>query len=180
MIPMTERAILMRIEKSDHGFWVYPKEGRGKFIPFGSPTADRINAGLSLDTLDKRRRTEKNGCIEPVIYFRDEDGKIGVPPDPSMIPEGAVVLTATSLGELDKLSSEMQRELHASWKDNGFTAEMEEMMGLPRKQLVGEMANASPYGREVIRGLISALDKEESDRDRIQANTFFHRREYDR
>jgi len=130
-----------------------------------------------LDGLDKTRRTEKKGHIEPVTYYRDEDGNIGVPPEPGMIPEGCIALQATSLGELDKLASEMTAQQRETWRDNGFTEQMEEMLGRPRKELVSEMANASPYGREIIRGLLEHLDKEEADRDRVSANVYFHKRE---
>ena len=168
----------MRVEKSDHGFWVEYRDGRKRFIPFGTATANRIAQGLTIEKIE-RRRTEKTGHIEPVTYYRDAEGNIGIPPEPNLLPEGAIPLQATSLQELDKLSREMTDQMRATWRDEGFTEEMEQMLGMPRKELVAQMQESTPYGQEVIRGLLSHLDKEESDRDRVSANVYFRHREYD-
>ena len=169
----------MKITKSDHGFWVEYKTGRSRFIVATEQEMQEFDLAL----LEKKKRAFKAGTIDPVQYYRDDSGRIGIPAEPGLLPEGVrpdQVFQATSLPELDRLSKEMSDDYRKEWQDNGaFTEMMEEQMGSPRSRLVSQMMNPkTEKEREVIRILLQELDKESADRQRVTSNFMFHHREF--
>lgn len=114
-----------------------------------------------------------------MVLFRNSNGDIGVPPDPSVIPDGCTAFTVDNLRDADRVAAEMTSQLRKSWSDDGdFTRRMDAEYGNPRSRLIEQMANPkTEFEREVIRGLISDLDKEEGDRERISGEVHFDWRE---
>jgi hypothetical protein len=128
-----------------------------------------------------RRRVQ--GTHEPVTYYVDRDGKIGVPPEPGMEPpDDVTVHTFNTLHEADQLASRMQEQMYADFQDDGnTTAAFDDILQFKRAELVDAMSRQpGRKGREVVRLMLEDLDREERDRQRISTRAFFHYREYDR
>jgi len=169
----------MNIEKADHGFWVEYKPGRKRFI-LATP---QEMAEFDIALLEKKKRAFKAGQIDPVQYYRADDGTVGIPSEPGLLPDGIrrdQVFEASSLSELDSLSKEMSREYYEKWNDHGeFTEMMESALDSPRSRLISQMMNPkSEKERDVIRLLLKELDREAADRQRVTSNVFFHQREF--
>lgn len=164
------------------GYWIRVREGRSRFIQANSETAKRIASGYELTKLDAAARTMAAGTHEPVVYFRNADGKIGIPPDPSMIPFGCERLEARNLRDLDKLSAEMNQDHYRDFQDDGaFTEGMDEMLGSPRQYLVDRLQQGglSNLNRDLIHECIKHADFEASQRQKITTDTRFRIRDYD-
>jgi hypothetical protein len=165
------------------GFWVKFREGRSRFFAAGSDMALKLQAGQAFEKIEESRRAFAAGTHEPVVYFRNEDGKIGVPPDPSMIPAGCVRYEANNLAEIDRISAEMDRDHYNDFQDDGrFTAGMDDWLGGPRQYLVDRLqqGNLTNKHRDVIHAMIRDADYEAGQRQKITTRTAFHFRDHDR
>ena len=110
------------------GFWLYPRAARARFIPAGSSTATAIQNGQTLEGIDKIRRTYAEGTHEPLVYFRNAEGKIAIPPDPNLLPPGVERLEANSLRAIENVMSELNLDHFRDFEDTGeFQAGLEEM-----------------------------------------------------
>jgi len=164
----------MRVEPCSGGYWLYFKEGRGRFVPKGSNLAKQIEEGREISL--NSARVNAAGTHEPMVYYRDSNGSIGIPPSPdSPIPDGYQRLECRTLADADKLAAEMTREqLEKFQSHEDFTAGAEAMFGSPRKHLVDQLSRTrSNIERDTIRVMLEDLDREASDRGRISAETIF-------
>jgi hypothetical protein len=165
------------VERGQYGVWVKDLDkGRSRFIEC-DPDKFRL---LDLATLEKTRRAYKEGTHEPMTLIRDENGKLGVPPQPDCIPDGCTAFTINSLQEADAVAREMREDLRNTWKDEGdFTRALDEAMGGdPRAVLLHNMQyGKGDIEREVCRSLIEILDAEEDNRRRVAAELHFRWRE---
>jgi|HubBroStandDraft_2_1064218.scaffolds.fasta_scaffold64085_3 hypothetical protein len=189
-----------QIEISDYGYWVKDTgKQRTRFVhaskeeladiadmyvpePGESPLFDKIiRPGLGLARELGR---------PPKVYYRDAEGKIGIPPEPDMVPPDCQRYEITSLTEEDAIAKEMSAEMYQKWQDHGeFTEIMEGMLAETtgrtvgaRRELVDALA-AGAKGRkeaECIRIMLDDLDREESKNQRVNIEHMFHSREYDR
>lgn len=171
------------------GYFLWPKgAGRGRYVAPDTRLAQSITQSRTLDGLDeltRERRQFAQGTHEPITCFRDPaTGEIGIPPDPSLVPEGMLPFTVSSLAEADRVSAEMSAQLDAKFRDEGhFTEMMEGELGNPRSQLVTRMMQTrSQFERDVIKEAIRDLDETESRRQRESrgAAVRFHYRDHDR
>lgn len=129
--------------------------------------------------LEDAERRSKAGSHEPITYYVDRDGRIGVPPDPRLPPpDNVTVHYANTLAEVDRLSRTMQRQMYEEFQDGGVaTAAFDKMVGFNRDEMLrGAKTNK---GREMVREMLRDLEKEERDRQRISTEAYFHFREYD-
>lgn len=171
----------MKIEKSDYGYWVYPKDGRCRFISFDSPSGIRISQGLVLDSVGKSKRAFATGTHEKMVFFRNAEGKVGIPPDPNMIPIGCQKFEVKSLAEADALSREMTNDLKRQFADDAATdyfedAQRDENGNTPR-EVISRYATSTEYEREVRVEMLKHLDKLADDRNKVDTNVFFDWRE---
>ena len=168
-----------RVEISENGVWVYPRDrGRGRYYGNETSVAKSVRQGNVEDF--KRPRFYKEGHHEPVYYLRDAEGKVGVPPEPGLpIPDGSTLFEATSLQEIDKISREMNLELAEQFRDEGeFTEMVDYVMGDPRKVLAQNLLNPkSNLERDLIPMLLDVLDGSADERTRAKTQLFFRGRE---
>jgi hypothetical protein len=173
----------MKITATDNGgFWCEFKPGRSRFFAAGSDMALKIQAGQAIEKLDASRRAFAAGTHEPVVYFRNQDGKIGVPPDPTMIPAGCVRYEANNLADVDRISAEMDADHYQGFQDDGaFTRGLDDFLGEPRKYLVDRLMEGalSNKHRDVIHEMIKDADFEAAQRQKITTRTAFHWRDHD-
>ena len=172
-----------RVEPTGNGYWLFPRSGaRGRFIPYGSETARRIEAGHALTDIDRTRRAFAAGTHEPVVAWREADGTLSIPPDPSFAPPpDAERFEIRTLAEADRVAAEERQRILSKWQgDEEFTRTMDATFDNPRSQLITQMLNPkSEMERDVIRLVIKELDEMESQRQNVEAHAFFHWREHD-
>lgn len=108
-------------------------------------------------------------------YIDPEDGTIGIPPDPSLAPEGMELIRVDSARHAEKLQKQMAEQEYGRWQDDGhFSQMMEEVLGNPRQTLVDQMAHPkSQLEKDTIPLLLEHLDKEEKDRTKVEADVKF-------
>lgn len=175
----------MKIEITDDGCWIEIKAGRSRWFPKGSRAYEAARQGLILDGLQKTQRAFAAGTHEPVVYYRDEENRICIPPDPNIIPPGMERIEIKSLREADSLCREMTQEMRNRFSYDATPA-LDDMSRdksgrTPREVVLAENNNPlTDYGREVTGAMLEALDREERDRKNINANVFFRWREFDR
>lgn len=171
----------MRVEPTDSGnFWLYPRYGRGRLILAGSSTAKAITEGREISMAVAAGDRMAAGTHEPLVYFRDESGKIGIPPDPSMIPAGMERLEARTLADVDRMMAEMSRESLADFTDEegAFQEGLDYIIGNPRRHLVQQLGRSiSNRERDFIHEAIKDLDYEQGQRQKITTETRHHLRD---
>lgn len=173
----------MRIERSDHGWWVHNDRGRGRFYPNGSSVAEKIERGLDAEAMAEAERTRRvfaEGTHEPVKAWRNPDGTIGIPPDPSFpCPDDAEPFEIRTLAQADAVCKEIREEMLGKWQgDQQFTEMADWAFGDPRKALLQRMAETSSnFERDTLRLLVEELDKEQSNRENVDAYSYFPWRE---
>jgi hypothetical protein len=172
----------MKIEFCEDGScWIEIKAGRLKWFPKNHDATKAARQGLILDGLHKTQRAFTAGSHEPVVYYRDEEGKINLPPN-AEVPQGYERREIRNLREADALCREMSQELRDRFAYDA-TGDLDDMArdqnGLsPRDLVLRENMNPlSDYGREVTAQMLKELDREEADRKNVAANVFFHWRE---
>lgn len=133
--------------------------------------------------LNDNRARHAQGTHEPFTYYVDQDGKIGVPPEPCLEPpDNVTVHTANTLAEADRLSRIMQDQMYRDFQDDGVaTKYFDQVTGYDRSQLLQAMSEGrGRKEREVARLLLEDIDREAANRQRITTSAHFHFREYDR
>lgn len=169
---------------SDYGYWIEWRN-RKRFVGCSKKELEilklELNAEESAERMARTRRAFKQGTHEKSYYYRDADGTICIPPDPSLAPAGVALEEIDSLKTADRLSKEMSEQHLQRFQDNGmFTETLQQMFGDPRKALVERMQNPkSDYERDLIRIMLNELDSSRHDLSRIESNSYFHYREYD-
>lgn len=181
----------MKVEFTDDGgCWLEVRAGRSKYFPpkhevtLAAKKAIKENRRPILDGLIKTKRAFAAGTHEPVVYYRDEENNICIPPDPNIIPKGAERLEIKSLKEADALCREMSLDLKQRFMNDATPIlddmARDELGRTPREIIVAENMNAkTDYGREVTHEMLRQLDKEERDRVNISGGVHFHWREFD-
>lgn len=163
------------------GYFVYPNDGaRGRYYAQGSKTANAIQAGSGQIDPETGVRVNKFGTHEPVFYFRDGNGKVGIPPAGGLdLPEGCTLHEARSLQEIDSLTKEIQKDFNDSVHDDGMATRMFDMvLGDPIRQLEDAMRKAkSEIEKEVTGLLIRDLEAMESRNQESYGNMYFRERE---
>ncbi len=159
------------IEKSDTGYWVR-FGNRLRFVP---ATQEELSQ-MDLLALEKTKRAFKRGSHEKSFFYRDEEGVICIPHDPSDVPKGTRLEEIDNLASADRISKEMSEQHYRKFQDDGaFTEMMEQNLGGPRKALIDRLNNPkSNYERDMIRGMLSELDNSRHDLTRIESETHFH------
>src|SRR6266487_3533530 len=162
------------IEKSDTGYWVR----FGNRLRFVSATPEELSQ-LDLLSLEKTKRAFKRGSHEKSFFYREPDGTICIPHDPSDVPIGTRLEEISDLASADRLSKEMAGQHYRKFQDDGaFTEMMEQNLGGPRKALVDRLQNPkSNYERDLVRHMLSELDNSRHDLSRIESESHFHWRE---
>jgi len=164
------------ITKSDYGFWV--KFGaRSRFVP----ASKEEMAEFDLLQLEKTKRAFKRGSHEKSYFYRDSEGTICIPHDPSDVPIGTRLEEISDLASADRLSKEMAEQHYRKFQDSGqFTEMMEQNLGSPRRALIERLQNPkSNYERDMVRHMLSELDSDKHDTSRIESEAQFHFRNYD-
>lgn len=184
MAEMTDTFYLgsMKVEPTAEGnFWIYPRHGRGRFILAGSSTARAITEGHSISLTIAAGERMAAGTHEPLVYFRNEQGKIGIPPDPSMIPTGFERLEARTLADVDRMMAEMSRESLADFTDEegAFQEGLDAIIGNPRQHLVSQLGRSiSNKERDVIHVMLKELDHEQAQRQKITTDVRHYGRDH--
>lgn len=175
-----------QITISDHGYWVTDThKGRNRFVPASASELSALNADLAIE---RARSPIRESGRTPRVYYRDAEGKIGIPPEPDMIPKDCQRFECTTLAEEDALAREMSADMLSKWKDHGEGTEMMEAMLADytgksfgaRDELVRALNN-NPRGRkekDIIRIMLSELDQEEALNHRANTDFFWHSREF--
>jgi hypothetical protein len=164
------------------GFWIYFRQGRARFYPSTSEMADRVRNAQTVSVIESAR-VHAPGTFEPVRYFRNAEGKIGIPPSPdSPLPLDCTPFSANTLPEIDALSAEMNADHLREWESSQeFTDGLNHALGDPRGELVRRLSNSkSEFQRDVIREMLADSDREDRNRANISSRTMFRFREYDR
>jgi len=133
--------------------------------------------------LKDARRSHKAGTHEPVTYYVDREGKIGVPPEPGMQPpDNVTVHTADNLREIDRLSAKMQDQMYREFQDDGVATEyFDQVTGWDRSQMLDAMQHGrGRKEREIARLMLEDVDQEAANRQKISTRAMFHWREHDR
>ena len=172
----------VRILPTEDGYWVYYRENRARYAAKGSPTANEIESGHQLTKLHDAQLRHAAGTHEPVAYFRDPSGKIGIPPSPDTpIPSNCIAYTANTLHEIDKLTAEMTADSKREWSHSQeFTDGLHSALGSPRDELLRRMSQTrSNKERDVISAMLAESDREDRDRANVKVDTRFRFREYD-
>lgn len=167
------------VERSTHGYWIkYDAGARGIRQRFVLATPAEL-AEMDLIHLERTKRAFAQGTHEKSYYYRDENGTICIPPDPSLVPKHYHLEEINSLAQADKISKEMAQQHYERYQDNGaFTDMMERVLGNPRKHLIDRMQNPkSNYERDLCREMIKALDDGSLDLTRIESSAYFRWRE---
>jgi len=170
---------------SDYGYWVADThKGRNRFVPASPSELSALNADLAIA---RAQAPIREAGRTPRVYYRDAEGRIGIPPEPDMIPKDCQRYECTSLAEEDALAREMSQEMQQKWKDNGEGTEMCEAMladytdrPVGAKQELVNALNNNPRGRkekEVIRIMLSELDREEALNHRVNTDFYWRSRE---
>ncbi len=123
------------------------------------------------------------GTHEPVTYYIDDKGKIGVPPEPGLEPpDNVTVHTFNTLAEADRLAAKMQQQMYEDFQDDGVATEyFDRVTGFSRDEMLQAMAEGrGRKEREIARLMLEDIDQEARDRQRISTSAFFHYREFDR
>jgi hypothetical protein len=110
------------------------------------------------------------------VYYRDEEGHVCIPPDPSMVPPGYTPLVVDNIRQAEALGHEVAQEQLEKFKDSGeFTERLEEMAGNPRQQLISAQLTArTNKERDFIREMVKELDKEAAKRENVRSEAHFH------
>lgn len=164
----------MKIKKSRYGYWV--QDGaRSRYIDFKDSRAEIIAKGLTLDKLSSTD-VVKGGYYAKTVYYRDEEGKICIPPDPSMVPKGREAITVKNLKEAQALQKEMTEETRRQFSgDADATRYFDEAQGEPMRHLEEIYKNPrSNFERDMVSLMIEDLNREARDRENIQAETTLH------
>jgi len=169
-----------RVEPVDTGYWLYPNDGiRGRFYAKDSAIGKSIAAGSEQLSLASPRNF-KPGHHEPIHYFRDASGKVGIFAEDGLdLPEGCTAFQATSLPEIDAITKEMQSDLESQFgNDLGFIREMDKMLGDPIQMLKDQMSHPkSNLDRSVCKMLIDEFEATDRNLSRIPTQTYFRERE---
>lgn len=143
---------------------------------------------LQMARFEEARRGMAAGTHEPVTYYLDKDGRIGIPPEPGLPPpDNVTVHTFNTLQEADRLAARMTEQMYAEFQDDGHaTAAFDQMTGVGDGQPYSraDLVHAMSHGRgrkerDVARLMLADLDQEESNRQAISTRALFHWREYD-
>lgn len=173
------------IEIACTGYWVKDTHKlRSRFVPCSPEELQTISEDLMIQRGTKPVREIGR---PPKVYFRDSEGKIGIPPEPDMVPPDCQRYEITSLTEEDAIAKEMSVEMYAKWSDHGeFTEIMEGMLAETtgrtvgaRRELVDALAAGAKGRKEAdcIRIMLEDLDREESKNQRVNIDHYFHSRE---
>ncbi len=169
-------------EWPDGSMLVELRAGRWRSFPAGHKVCREIVAGEMLSRVEENRVRHKGGTHEPFIYYIDRDGRVGVPPQPGLPPpDNVTVHTANTLQEADRLAATMREQMYREFQDDGVaTAFWDRQFGYDRQEIVRATTGApTAKGREIARQLLSDLDREAADRQRITTGAYFHWREHD-
>ncbi len=165
----------MKIEKSQYGYWL-TRDGKSHYVPFGDPLADKIKAALK----GKRRlildipenRVVQGGFYQKSVYYRDEEGRICIPPDPKMVPKGFEAKVVKNEREANALNRELTAQLSRQFEGDQMTEFMDAAQGDPRKHLL-QLNPISNFERDMVCRMIEVLDQEERDRNRVSVDHHF-------
>lgn len=179
-----ELASGMRVrEYPDGSMLIEIRVGRFRDFPATHIWPRSIKAGQSLSRLEDSQRRHATGTHEPVTYYIDDKGDIGVPPEPGLQPpDNVTVHTFNTLQEADRLAAKMRDQMYRDFQDDGVATEyFDQVTGWDRDDMLRAMREGGGRKeREVARLMLEDIDREAADRQRISTNAFFHFREYDR
>lgn len=180
----------MRVrEWPDGSMLIELRAGRFRYFSSEHTWPRTIRNGGALERLQEARRGMAAGTHEPVTYYLDKDGRIGIPPEPGLPPpDNVTVHTFNTLQEADRLAARMMEQMYAEFQDDGHaTAAFDQMTGVGDGQPYSraDLVHAMSHGRgrkerDVARLMLADLDQEESNRQAISTRAMFHWREYDR
>lgn len=174
----------MSIEQDTKGnYWLEYKPGRFRAVIRESDLWHQIEAGQTVSTADRPQAAV--GTFTPVIYFRNQDGTIGIPPSPeSPIPSTAIRCEARTLSEVDAVTREMNIHDAQRFHDNDEFREnfSQAMFGTdPRSDLRTRLANSrSNKERDVIRMMLHESEESSRSARSFTGHSSFHFRDYDR
>jgi len=160
----------------DGSCWIEIAPGRKKLFGKKHPATLAAKNRLTLDYIREAKNNKTRGGRGVTVYYRDESGKICLPPSPDLAPKGYVIHEASGPIAQDKLCREMERDLRADYGNDYMTAYMDSEQGNPRDVLARTHA-MSNLERDLIGAMLEDLDKEESKRQRVNCNTYFPERE---
>jgi hypothetical protein len=173
----------MRVrEWPDGSMLIELRAGRFRSFPATHKWCVAIRNGSALDKLRESRIRHAAGTHEPVTYYVDSNGKIGVPPEPGLEPpDNVTVHTFNTLAEADRLSSLMQAQMYEDFQDDGVATEyFDRVTGWDRSQMLDAMQHGrGRKEREIARLMLEDVDREAADRQRIATRASFHYRDYD-
>ena len=170
-------------EYPDGSMLIEIRLGRFRDFPATHVWCQAIRAGRALDRLQESQRRHAQGTHEPVTYYIDDKGKIGVPPEPGMEPpDNVTVHTFNTLAEADRLSARMREQMYADFQDDGVATEyFDQVTGWSREEMLHAMSHGrGRKEREIARLMLEDVDREAADRQRISTEAFFHYRNFDR
>lgn len=159
----------------DGSCWAEIGGGRKRWFPKNHRVTVALRESLTLDKLQKEIESTdvlRGGYYQRTVYYRDEEGKVCIPPDPSMVPEGRERLEVKNLTEAKALQREMTTELRRQFEEDHATEYLDQAQGNPREQLLRVLADPkSNYERDMVGYMLEVLDKEEKDRREVDAET---------
>lgn len=160
----------------DGGCWVEIRPGRKKLFGKNHPVTQMARSNLTLDFIKEAKKEGSRGGKGVTVYYRDETGKVCLPPSPDMVPKGYDRLEAHGTRGQDLLAKELERDAKAQFGEDHFTAFMDERQDNPRDFLARTHCMSS-YEREFIGAALKAMDEAEADRRRIGVTAHFPVRE---
>lgn len=161
----------------DGSCWAAIGGGRKRWFPPKHRVTLALKQSLTLDKLEiESTDVLKGGYYQKTVYYRDEEGKICIPPDPAMAPKGVELLTVKSIREATRLQKEMTEQEREKFSgDAQATRYFDEAQGEPMRHLEEIYKNPkSNFERDMVSLMIDDLRQEERDRENIQAETTLH------
>jgi hypothetical protein len=138
-----------------------------------------LRKSLTLDKLKSEIESTdvvQGGYYQRTVYYRDEENKICIPPDPSMVPEGRERFEVKNLTEAKALQREITSDIRRQFEgDHEVTEYLDEAQGNPREHLLRVLSNPkSNYERDMVGYMLEVLDKEARNREEVKAESTLH------
>lgn len=160
----------------DGSCYVEIRAGVKRHFPKDHRVTKMARNSLTLDLINAAKKENTRGGKGVTVYYRDESGKICLPPHPDMVPKGYDRLEAKGPSGQDRLTREMESDLRSQMREDGVTSFIEESEGNPSDYL-RKMHYKSPLERELVGEMLKSLDREEEDRKRVSTSVTFACRE---
>lgn len=163
----------------DGSCWAAIGGGRKRWFAPKHRVTIALRNSLTLDKLRHEIESTdviKGGYYQKTVYYRDEENRICIPPDPAMVPKGRESLVIKNISEAQALQREMTAQEQERFSgDAEATRYLDEAQGGPMEVLKEIYRNPkSNFERDMVSLMLEDLNREARDRENIEAETTLH------